>query len=947
MSDEKKSRPLFIGWDAETGEKVEITLDQPVVKNPHVVVFGQPGSGKTVFCKALIEEASRNGIPCFVVDPQGDLSSLAIMGDVAKLKEQDVDEDIWTSYKNHVSVAIFTPASSKGIPISVNPIKLPDKKEVGKTVITEEEVIQAIEGATTALCSFLHFDPEKDDGRLVSGFLNRLFKYYYDMEQTLADIPTLATVVEQLPGDASKLAEGYIKSSLRQKLGMLLRASLEGMRGRLLTHGVQLNIERLIQPRNGKTPVNIFYLNALPSVELKQFFIAVLVNQIYQWMLTQTGSGEVVPLRLILYIDEAAPFVPSGMSKPAAKRALQPLITQSRKYGVGIFLSTQTPGSMDGYMLGQANTIVTGQLQTDLDLRRVDEIVEAMMKEAAETILQKIRLLPAGNFFLMSPQQFPKMRLIRTRWLVTEHKIVPDEALRGITDKDAIDYFAEEIEDAEGGELGPASVVVEEIPSALIQKEKEELKLEEIYLKTNCGPVTREMLEASLSNPSRMVLVPKKRYTLYIPVLAARGKVKMRRELIMPALEKLMQIDVDIPLNRFILLSQLIPMTKYIPAMGSPDILLTSSEMVFDEGDIAKAIGNLRNEQELSPPSTPISIAIQRDLKKTVENIIASFQSVGSSPSKDQLLNEWIIPQASTVFAEIKKRIENEVQRRLDELRSAQRDAQGSLQKLKERLMKIDELTKKARTEEAKASIAANRREIEKNIRELIELKKDAMDKTQLKLKESENSRISIDRIASELLRIEREQPQETLRSLGISNDPSSWSQFTLDNVTVENGLILRTPVMIIEGEVARQNEKERFVAVVPGRGRCEAHGVCLYREHGEGTLPITLCKTCLTEICEMHRYTCTTCGEPLCPDDSSYCGKCGIVLCNEHKKTCDYEDCEVTLCDSHATQCENCKQYFCEKHIHETKVGPIILRTTRLLCDRCIEKDSRKPRKG
>jgi GTPase SAR1 family protein len=936
MSEEKKSRPLFIGWDADTGEKVEITLDQPVVKNPHVVVFGQPGSGKTVFCKALIEEASRNGIPCFVVDPQGDLSSLAIMGDVEKLKERGVDEDIWTSYKNHVSVAILTPASSKGIPISVNPIKLPEKKEASKTVLTEEEVIQAIEGATTALCSFLHFDPEKDDGRLVSGFLNRLFKYYYDTGESIADISTLATVVEQLPGDASKLAEGYIKSSLRQKLGMLLRASLEGMRGHLLTHGVQLDIERLIQPRNGKTPVNIFYLNTLPSVELKQFFIAVLVNQIYQWMLTQTSSGEVVPLRLILYIDEAAPFIPSGMSKPPAKRALQPLLTQSRKYGVGIFFSTQTPGSMDGYMLGQANTIVTGQLQTDLDLRRVDEIVEAMMKEATETVLQKIRLLPAGNFFLMSPQQFPKMRLVRTRWLVTEHKIVPDEVLRDITDKDAIAYFAEEIEEA--NERVPAPVVVEEIPSALIQKEKEELKLEEIYLKTTCGTVTREMLEASLSNPSRIVLVPKKRFTLYIPVLAGRGKVKLRRELMVPALEKLMQIDVDMPLNRFILLSQSIPLTKYVPAQESPDILLTSSEMVFDESDIAKAIGNLRNEQELSPPSTPLSIAIQRDLRKTMENITASFQSGDSSATKDQLLNEWIIPQASAVFTEIKRKIENEVQRRLDELRSAQRESQDNLQKLKERLMKIDELTKKARTEEAKASITAKRREIEKNIRELNELKKDAMDKTQLKIKESENLRASIDRIASELLRIQKEQPQEILKPLGITNDLSSWSKFTVDNISMENGLILRTPVIIIEGEVARQNEKGKFVAVAPGRGRCEAHGVCLYQEHGEGTRPLTLCKTCLTEVCEMHRYTCTVCGEPLCPDDSSYCNKCGVVLCNEHKKTCDYEHCKVTLCDSHATQCENCKQYFCEKHIHETKVGPIILRTTRLLCDRCMK---------
>nr|MDO8098737.1 DUF853 family protein [Candidatus Njordarchaeota archaeon] len=933
MTEEKTFRGLFVGWDADSGEKVEIVLDQPVVKNPHLVVFGQPGSGKTVLCKALIEEAARNGTPCFVVDPQGDLSSLAIMGDVEKVKEKGTGEDVWTSYKNNVSVAVFTPSSRKGIPICVNPVKLPIKKEgTGGGAIGEEEVVQAIEGAATALCRFINFDPERDDGRLVFGFLSRLLKHYYDAGQALTDISTLAAIVDEPPGDASKLAEGYIKSPLRKKVAMLLRASLQGIRGLLLTQGMQLDIDKLVQTRNGKTPVNIFYLNTLPSLELKQFFVAVLVNQIYQWMLTQTSTGDAIPLRLILYIDEAAPFVPSGMSKPPAKRALQPLITQGRKYGTAIFFSTQTPGSMDGYMLGQANNILVGQLQTDLDLRRVDEIIEAMMKEQAETILQKIRLLPTGNFFLISPQQFPTTKLIRTRWLVTEHRIVPDEALKEISDKDALEIFQEEIKEKEI----PAHIVFRDVEPAVIQEQEEELSLKEVYLKATNNVVSKDMLEASLANRSKIVLVPKKRDTLYVPLLSVRGKLKLKREFLIQALGKPSQIEIDVPINRFIPLSHSIPIRKYLHSFESSNVLLLLPELVFDAKDLMKAVSSIGIQQELSVPLAPLAVAIQTDLKKTVETTKESLQGTDPTLTRDQILGELDYSEGLEIISEVKRKLENEFRTTLEQLKLTQRDIQDSLRKLKERLLKIEQLFGKARAEQAKA-VGLSAKEILKNIKELEELKKDAMDKTQSKLKESENIRTAIDRAGSEQLRIQSLTLQQTMNYLGLSEDPRILSKFDVEGVTVQDSLVLRTPIMVLEGEATHQENKETFIAVVPGRGRAEAHGVCLYQDHGEETRLITFCKTCLTPVCDMHTLTCATCGEPVCSDHATYCSTCGVVLCAEHVKNCAYEECNVPLCDSHVIQCESCRKYYCKKHITEARKGPPLLKTRKLLCIECV----------
>ena len=48
----------------------------------HAAVLGASGSGKTVVCKSIVEEALRNNIPVIAVDPKGDIGALGIgLGD--------------------------------------------------------------------------------------------------------------------------------------------------------------------------------------------------------------------------------------------------------------------------------------------------------------------------------------------------------------------------------------------------------------------------------------------------------------------------------------------------------------------------------------------------------------------------------------------------------------------------------------------------------------------------------------------------------------------------------------------------------------------------------------------------------------------------------------------------------------------------------------------------
>ena len=71
----------------------------------------------------MIEELAQNGIPIIAFDPQGDIASLAILEDEEKLKDKSLDPAIRSEMAENVEVVIWTPTSSKGIPLSINPLQ--------------------------------------------------------------------------------------------------------------------------------------------------------------------------------------------------------------------------------------------------------------------------------------------------------------------------------------------------------------------------------------------------------------------------------------------------------------------------------------------------------------------------------------------------------------------------------------------------------------------------------------------------------------------------------------------------------------------------------------------------------------------------------------------------------------------------------------------------------
>ncbi len=79
---------------------------------------------KTVACKVISEELALQRIPMIIFDPQGDIASLINPEtDDDLLVAKGLNPDVRHQMTENTEVIIWTPGSSKGLPLSINPLQ--------------------------------------------------------------------------------------------------------------------------------------------------------------------------------------------------------------------------------------------------------------------------------------------------------------------------------------------------------------------------------------------------------------------------------------------------------------------------------------------------------------------------------------------------------------------------------------------------------------------------------------------------------------------------------------------------------------------------------------------------------------------------------------------------------------------------------------------------------
>ncbi|MCR4318206.1 MAG: DUF853 family protein [Planctomycetes bacterium] len=416
----ERSAPLFVGTDS-SGEAVVLP---PSMLLRHVMCLGSSGSGKTVFCKALVEECVRADVPVIALDPQGDIVSLALRGSPEELAKQGVDPSLAEEYFAKVEVAIWTPASRLGIPLSLNPLALG-----GLDGLAHEERIREISAISASIADLLGYDLRKKEGGYVTAMFDVVFAHIMKVSPSARDISDLIDLLDSLPDGLAEEVERVAGNGLRKEVIRRLATLTIGGKSLLFELGTPMSVETLLgkndqSPANGKTRLSIIYLNTLASKEEKAFFVSRLSSALYSWMLRNPSKEP----QAMLYIDEVAAFLPPVI-KTACKESLVTLFKQARKYGVSCLLATQNPGDLDYKALSQFSTWNLGRLVANQDREKVKGFLKSLSGSDAERIVDRLSGLGPGEFVLLAPDLREDPIELKVRWLASDHRTIDSDGI--------------------------------------------------------------------------------------------------------------------------------------------------------------------------------------------------------------------------------------------------------------------------------------------------------------------------------------------------------------------------------------------------------------------------------------------------------------------------------------------------------------------------------------
>ncbi len=379
-------------------------LIHPLVLNTHAAILGASGSGKTVLGKIIIEEALMRGYSALLIDPQGDLCSLV-------LKNEENPEK--TTFLDNIDWKIFTPNSTKGIKLSINPFIPPDKK----LLHDKDYLLNVIDSTATLILMIIGYDLKRNppEKALLEAILyEEWMKNHTPSFKSLADrIKESQTVRSVTTGEIVNIDE-LITPRKRSSLVQNLFKMGVGTEGGFFIGGKELSLDEL----TAKPSLYIINLASVGTdITKRQLVVSWLLRSVYDWMLTHPQQVQ-DQIRFFLYIDEVADFLPPHPYNPPSKKMLLLLFRQARKYGVSTIIATQSPASIDYKALDNVRTFFIGRIPTKQSRKKLESFLEPYGAETAKKLMDESQKATPGEFIGIGAGTIAKFK---TRRLYTQH----------------------------------------------------------------------------------------------------------------------------------------------------------------------------------------------------------------------------------------------------------------------------------------------------------------------------------------------------------------------------------------------------------------------------------------------------------------------------------------------------------------------------------------------
>ena len=448
MNDFEKLGAFYIG--REYDPKADALAAEPLMYDSrdlttHAVCVGMTGSGKTGLCISLLEEAALDGIPALVVDPKGDIANLMLSfpgltpaefrpwidaGEAARkgvspdelaaktaetwqkgLAEWGQDGDRIRRFRESVDIAIYTPGSTAGLPLSILRSFAPPP--AGSDPAGTRDRISAAVSGLLGLVG-IAADPLKSREHIL---LSAIVDMAWSKGNAL-DLAGLIGAIQKPPFAKVGVfdVETFYPAKERLDLAMAINNLLASPGFGVWLEGEALDIQRLLFTAEGKPRISIVSIAHLTDAE-RMFVVTLLLNELVAWMRRQSGT---TALRAMFYMDEIfGYFPPSAM--PSSKLPMLTLMKQARAFGLGVLLATQNPVDLDYKGLSNAGTWFIGRLQTERDQQRVIDGLSSALAGADfdRAMLEKLMAGISPRVFLMRKTSEDQPLLFRTRWALS------------------------------------------------------------------------------------------------------------------------------------------------------------------------------------------------------------------------------------------------------------------------------------------------------------------------------------------------------------------------------------------------------------------------------------------------------------------------------------------------------------------------------------------------
>lgn len=339
--------------------EVPVVLSVKDVVSTHLAILASTGSGKSYTAGVFVEELMNqyNRAAVLIVDPHGEYHTMnSIMGD-----SQFAGAD---GYKPEVK--IFTP----------------DKIKVRFSTLTEADVKYLLpEGTSDKMAHFLSQAFTSLHERLK---VERRADYAYAYHDLRDEVNA------QKFGDEKKDGGGNASSID----GLLWRLdSRFGKEGGIFTAKDHIELNELFKPGR----CTILQLSDIEQHE-QQVIVGALLRRVNKARMAVVRGemikerGDFVNYPVFTLLEEAHRFAPAGASV-VSTNILKQILSEGRKFGVGIGLITQRPGKLDQDVLSQCMTQIIMRIVNPIDQQTVAQSVEG----AGRAMLAELPALTKGQ----------------------------------------------------------------------------------------------------------------------------------------------------------------------------------------------------------------------------------------------------------------------------------------------------------------------------------------------------------------------------------------------------------------------------------------------------------------------------------------------------------------------------------------------------------------------